>query len=84
MTQKCLNTLAILYSHINALTISHSHKDIVDKLLLAAIGNDFVDNIGIDEIILEPFQALTFTKVNLETPFSKNSYHIETSRVDLH
>ena len=84
MTQKRFNALAILHSHINALTILHSHKDLVDKLLLAAIGNDFVGNIRIDETILEPFQALTFTKVYSETPFSKNSYHIETSRVDLH
>ena len=35
MTQKCFNALAIL----------HSHKDIVDKLSLVAIGNDFVDNL---------------------------------------
>ena len=30
---------------INALTILHSNKDIVDKLSLVAIGNDFVDNL---------------------------------------
>ena len=35
MTQKRFNALAIL----------HSHKDIVDKLSLVAIGNDFVDNL---------------------------------------
>ena len=35
MTQKCCNSLAILHSHI----------DIVDKLLLVAIGNVFVDNL---------------------------------------
>ena len=35
MTQKRFKALAILYSH----------KDIVDKLSLVAIGNDFVDNL---------------------------------------
>ena len=35
MTQKCFKTLGNL----------HSHKDIVDKLSLVAIGNDFVDNL---------------------------------------
>ena len=30
---------------INALTILHSNKDIVGKLSLVAIGNDFVDNL---------------------------------------
>ena len=35
MTQKRFNALAILYSH----------KDIVDKLALVAIGNDFVENL---------------------------------------
>ena len=34
-TQKRLNALAIL----------HSHKDLVDKLSLVAIGNDFIDNL---------------------------------------
>ena len=73
MNQKCFHALAIL----------HSHKDLVDKLLQVAIVSDFVDNIRLDEIILEPFQALVFTKAYSETPFSKNSYHAETSRVDL-
>ena len=35
MTQKCFKALAIL----------HSHKDIIDKLSLVVIENDFVDNL---------------------------------------
>ena len=31
--------------HFNALSILQSHKDIVDKLSLVAIGSDFVDNL---------------------------------------
>ena len=58
MTEKRFNALAIL----------HLHKDIVDKLSLVVIGNDFVD----DEIILERFQTLTYTIVYSETTFSKN------------
>ena len=30
---------------LNALTLLHSHKDIVDKLLLVATGNEFVDKL---------------------------------------
>ena len=37
MTQKRFNALAIL----------HSHKEIVKKLSLVLIGNDFVDNLPI-------------------------------------
>ena len=32
-------------TRFNALAILHSHTDIVDKLPLVAIGNDFVDNL---------------------------------------
>ena len=36
---------SITQKRFNALAILHSHKDIVDKLSLVAIGNDFVDNL---------------------------------------
>ena len=36
---------ALIPKRFNALGILHSHKDIVDKLSLAPIGNDFVDNL---------------------------------------
>ena len=49
--------------------------------MLVATGNDFVDNLRIDKIILESFQTQTFTKVYSETPYSKKMYHIETSQL---
>ena len=36
---------ALITKRFNALSILHSHKDIVDKLSLVPIGNDFVDNL---------------------------------------
>ena len=36
---------ALITKRFNALGILHSHKDIVDKLSLVPIGNDFVDNL---------------------------------------
>ena len=47
MTQKRFNALAILYSH----------KDIVDKLSLVAIGNGFVDNLPNRRINLGTFSG---------------------------
>ena len=56
-------------------TSPRRHMPAGDKLSLVTIAND------IDEITLEPFQTLTYTKVYSETSFSKNSYHIETSQL---
>ena len=36
---------ALIPKRFNALGILHSHEDIVDKLSLVPIGNDFVDNL---------------------------------------
>ena len=37
---------SVTQKRFNALTTLYSHKDIVDKLALVAIGNDFVDNLS--------------------------------------